>query len=823
MKRIVFLFLALSLAMRLQAGSIQLALDLNRTGPGTSTNPKTLVAVGDTLFFVSDDGIHGQELWESNGTAAGTKIVADLQPGPLGSSPSNLKALGNALYFMARIQNELRLMKLTLPQKEVKTIGRFGQADAALDLTSNGTDAYVSLIEKVHGSELWKVREDTGEVQLVKDIQKGPDGSGPDSLTVFNGLLIFAARESRTGNELWRSDGTEAGTFVLQDINPGPDGSFASQLTPFGGLLIFAASDDSQYGWELWRTDGTAAGTTIFQDLRPGPDSSFASSLRPFKNNIVFSATGTDNKNHIWYITPGLQVKTVPGTTGFIDKIFTTKNHVYYSTNFASIYVTDLQNTHLVDFDPHNPNPTEDIVGAFQDKIIFLREDGTDDVVLKVGDPTQSRTLQRFTQNDMEEAASTTNRVYYTAGDGFAVLDLYSTDGTKSGTGATGKTSLDNGSSDPQTLVPFNGFLYFSATDGTRTGLWRTSGNNQAQFVFDSESISWIINAGDRLFFAAGGSVYTIQGTRLERISPSNVLGVFGTARLAGNRIVFTAETDAEGIEPWVSDGTEAGTHILKDLVTGRAGSSSSSVGVLNRIAFLVASDVAGNPTLWRSDGTTKGTVQLMAIKERESLAHFQSANGKMYFMITKSDHSEVWSSTGTVAGTVPLGNIQTVRAAELIYPNLYTTLRFPSGTQQLWKFSILSAASTLVTNIAPSRNSDSDSLIAFGNLILFDSGNSLWRTDGTASGTVKIKDVRYICCGRQVGNQLFMNATDAQGREVWVTDGTSNGTNRVLDLYRGPYSSNPANFTTFKGKLFFSAMALGVGRELWQLMGLNP
>ena len=39
----------------------------------------------DTVLFAADDGVHGRELWRTDGTAAGTAMVADLAPGPTGS------------------------------------------------------------------------------------------------------------------------------------------------------------------------------------------------------------------------------------------------------------------------------------------------------------------------------------------------------------------------------------------------------------------------------------------------------------------------------------------------------------------------------------------------------------------------------------------------------------------------------------------------------------------------------------------------------------------------------------------------------------------
>ena len=133
-----------------------------------------MTEVNGTLFFSANDGIHGKELWKSNGTSAGTVMVKDIQPGLGGSLPVGMTNVNGTLFFVA----------LTYP----------------------------------HGWELWKSDGTSTGTVLVKDIDPALN-SYVWNLTNVNGTLFFSASNS-AGNELWKSDGTSTGTVLVKDIEP---------------------------------------------------------------------------------------------------------------------------------------------------------------------------------------------------------------------------------------------------------------------------------------------------------------------------------------------------------------------------------------------------------------------------------------------------------------------------------------------------------------------------------------------------------------------------------------------------------------------------
>ncbi len=250
------------------AAGTHLVADINpRAVPNTVTNPPGIpprvgvgstpgdfVALGSRVVFTADDGTAGRELWITNGTRKGTHRILDLMPGPEGSMPHDLVTLDGVVYFMARNGVAEGLFRT--------------------DGTRRGT-------------------------VLVSDLELAGLPTRARALTVVGRKLFFVGFNESTGTELWTSQGTESSTRLVADVRSGARGSAPQALTAVRGRLIFAA-DDGHSGLEPWCSDGTPAGTVALGDIAAGDASSNPGPFRIVGDQILFGADDGEHGREVW-------------------------------------------------------------------------------------------------------------------------------------------------------------------------------------------------------------------------------------------------------------------------------------------------------------------------------------------------------------------------------------------------------------------------------------------------------------------------------------------------------------------------------------------
>jgi ELWxxDGT repeat protein len=202
------------------------------------------------------------------------------------------------------------------------------------------------------------------------------------------------------------------------------------------------------------------------------------------------------------------------------------------------------------------------------------------------------------------------------------------------------------------------------------------------------------------------------------------------------------------------------------------------------------------------------------------------SMRGTLYFTAWTQGHGrQLWKTNGTAAGTVMLTRVhgpvgadpEDLAAADGL---LFFSARNPRHGRELWKSNGTVAGTTMVRDIAPgpAGSDPQDITYAVGQqqqnprnrvLVYFSaktaaSGRQLWKSDGTAAGTVMVTDVNPGPAGLSpediaplTGTTAMFSGNDGvHGREPWVTNGTRAGTAIYEDLNPGSVGSDPANIT---------------------------
>ncbi|MEP6584858.1 MAG: hypothetical protein ABJA90_11360, partial [Ginsengibacter sp.] len=106
--------------------------------------------------------------------------------------------------------------------------------------------------------------------------------------------------------------------------------------------------------------------------------------------------------------------------------------------------------------------------------------------------------------------------------------------------------------------------------------------------------------------------------------------------------------------------------------------------------------------------------------------------------------------------------------------------------------------------------------------IIVSNIDSSLWATDATPGGTIQISpDIKFEESGGLLSGKLvFRGSRPSTGSELYMTDGTPGGTSLVSDIYAGALSSDPSDFATLNGFVYFTATTALQGREIWKTNG---
>lgn len=785
------------------------------------SDPFDFVALGNRVFFFADNGINGVELWSSDGTAAGTQLLVETQPGPNSSfvlsfvncnrPAGRLASTGTRLLVADSDSGSVRLYASDGTQNNLNQIFSFSG-------TSNDLLFRPDRHGAVAGRTVFGVDSSNPAVQglwssdgTTSGTQRLLAGASVQWVKVDNQRAFVMAQLSGSGaRALSVTDGSLAGT--LQLVGPGLalEDAGTTPGTAFQGKFYFSAnikqSAQGALGQEPAVTDGTLAGTRALADINPGSGSSNPRDFGHDAAHLYFFAN-----DPVVGLEPFRSDGTAPGTQLLQDLVTAGSGTTVFPTDFPCSPVAQPSQPWAA----YAQAPQGLVFGFFEPSA------GAEPWVLT---PTGG---QRLANIGTEPSAGSDPRQFVVSGD--RAFFLAKTSGTVPALSEELWSFDSNNGQPPQRALPPS-----------------LGGTNATEPVAFAGGVAWSANvSGSSTLFA----VWWSDGLSTRRLTPVDLLGSALELTVAGNRLFFFGRPTAPdlGRELMWSAGQALDAQLL-DLTPGAGSTAFPSSIQPPAIAALGQSVVFTwlNPApgvgseLGISDGTLAGTffVDVEPGPVSSSPRLLTSAQNRVFFRATVSSAGdELWVTDGTSAGTqlaadwipgsdssrpftiAPFGNRVVYMGSQLLNPEppeifipvppLLISDGTPAGTFPL----VNATASNFVE--------------AHGKLYFRGSDFQIYSSDGTSAGTLPLPAVQQAFAAPNFPGapllaldqqRLLFSGVNGTGSELWVTDQTLQGTFQLADSFPGGGSGNPGlneGIARAGGRVLFRAEVPNTGAEL--------
>lgn len=824
---------------------------LKDINPGTADGIFTFepVVLNGFLYFFAIDGDSNGELWKTDGTETGTIKITD----NLNNEFSLLTVVNNFIFFIVdkTLWKSDGTMGSSIIVKENLPISN----KVLFQTELNNSFIFTIKIENTNSSQLWKsdgTNESTSPISIIAD-GIGIGGTSNFSQYIkYNNELYFVVRSFNTfgsnSGGIMKSDGTQNGTVPVKGIHPANNNLITyGDVTVVNNKLYFSFLERNQKRLFIWESDGTEANTKKIYDFNAGANF-FTPSNFIVKENSLFFLSGNSNEGTSLFeyntnseiLDEKLEIQGkvtspfffVPEYhISYFNKINDNQFFTSYTTNFVlgSGYVLDVANYSFTKYNELG------VIGSFSytifdNNLIFNKsslEYGPE--VWKHNFNTDTTELlknintSKYGMQNNFKLLNVNSKLVFHANELNTGIELWSYDPTNENLTILKDINPNSGSSIfnalpndyLKTFIVDNNQLLFSANDGSNGfELWRTdatpNGTNLLKDLNADSKSSLPSN-----FFFYNNNLYFVGYP--DKDLPNSYL-----IRKDGNN--FINEVDFG----------------MNEIQTNLANEIDQIITAGNFIYFKFKSGKIG---LYRTDGTQEGTILLKYFWE---IGNLVNVNGILYFAAKTSDHQneiELYKSDGTQEGTVLVKNIGddfSSSPSNLTALNgmLYFSAHTANNGRELWKSDGTEAGTVIVKDINPGSSSsikedyfkNINGFTVFNNELYFSAtdgvnGMELWKSDGTESGTLLIKNINDGSKNSNptefsiVDNTLYFQAQDLEnGAELWKTDGTENGTKIVSDILNGPSGSNPIFMTDIGDDLYFLALTENSGFQVFKL-----
>lgn len=803
----------------------------------TGSTSNILLPASSVVLFVGKTREHGRELWRTDGSEAGTFLIADFTPGIADSEIQDftLNQTNNGAFFIARTSNQGQALLFS-----------DGNSLSTVYINPNATEPFHgvlsilglfngSLLLRVNdptiGSELWISNGTQGGTVLLKDINPGLGSSTPIRIGTLGSSFLFSADNGTNGAELWKTNGTLAGTVMVKDFFPGATGSLPRAVSVLGSKFLLSARRSIAEGEELVVTDGSDPGTILVADINPGNQSSAVVFLGLLSGNVFFAATGPNGRE--LYKSNGtvgnaIEVANIDGATtnsnpqsGAVvaGNLFFTAEHPSFGRELWKSNGTGASLVKDIEPGPLGSEPTS--LTPFFTSVFFEAETTANGKELWKSSGAEENT-QIFL--DLVNGSGNSNAKIFS--DFSSALHFVAIDDTLDpslfkvnfpGDSLTKLFSVaDNAitaGSFPEIFVKLGEKVCFDGSRADAGAVFTCSTNGSLEIVREKFRFLGGLSPsflGGRAIISAEDST-TAFGAELYLFDPSaNSLSLLkDIAPGTGNsfpqefvelngRVFFSATSSQQNFELFITDGTPQGTNLVRDLNPTGSGAFGPFILLQDKIIF-PGQTVASNVELFVSDGTFAGTSLLKEIDPDPSSGSFPDefveVNGKIFFFANDgSNGEELWETDGTPTGTLLVGDLKS------------------GGSGALDPFN-----SKVVTL---------NNAIYFSGRLGDSNDEFLVRSDGTAAGTTFVKTEGFspFFGASQLtvaGSNLFFISADLNDEVgLYRSDGSEAGTALVRAFPENTLFSSPENLIQADGLLYFTFLLENLDVQLWRSDG---
>ncbi len=777
-----------------------------------------------SVVFSADDGVHGRELWRTDGTAEGTLQIADVLPGLRSSEPDLIESVGREAYFTAwNVFGGREVWRTDGTAKGTRRVA--GRDDAPSLAAARASDAPRIAFQPLGKEVLWAGYSADGELRVTAS-----DGERTRVLDIFGagkttelrlwGSTGAVAYISRNG-QLYRTDGTRAGTaplqvwlgdstfavvgnhiafsgyspdagaYVVYTVAPGATsaevlGRWTGVLHAIGDRLYFGNRD----GMHVWTPGGSVKTLHADEPLETYPNSYGAFSIAESGGAVYWAAwDGTDSKARL-YRSDG-----------------TTAGSIGRGRFWHPLSLTPIGGGRVVFYAGDESVPLD---GTISYRNVLWVSDGTEAGTRPLTTALGSATLISVTPHG----------AIFPGLEPDYDFELFRTDGTPAGTGKLLEINPVPYGSDPDLAVRVGDRVIFRGQEDL--ALWSTDGTAAGTFKLRERGVRGGISSdGTTAYFGADdGRLWRTDGT--QEATRSVFDGGFTPATFApvgaiGSRFLFGAGSGT-GWQLWGTDGTAAGTTMLRDTITW------ARLGAIGPRAMLLSVD---DRELFRTEGTSVEPAGLGRIDAPQDAVAVD--DGFLAAGFDDEHGSELWHLDEDGRNARLVNDIAPGRPGSA--PQWFTRLRGGvlfldrSPAQPAWR--IASSDGTVVKrmdwlrgrNAGPATEVDGYAYLT----MVSEDRQLLYRTDGTEPGTTLLGEFSYgfeapYGFTAFAGSVWFAAGDDEHGVELWRTDGTAAGTRLARDIDPGEWSSQPLDLVATDDFLFFSAYHPQYGAEPWRI-----